>query len=249
MSSSGWLWNLFGWAALPLVAILLVVFLYRKFIAEFPVFFSYLLVTEVVGVVRIIGSAAPLQKYFYIYWISDIAYSFFALLATCELFAKHLFPGFSKTRFYRYLFMIAAVVILLSSIALAMTSGRARVLVSIIYAYNLVRSAILLFFVALMILMGRHWTRLQFGIAAGFALDVSTSLAALGIWSRTPSWNELIGRISAVAYDIACLIWLYCFWTAEKTPLSSPPILTQETLHEAQKWQTALKDFISPGKR
>ena len=248
MNPHGWLWYLVGWAALPVDAVLIVVFLYRRLVPEFPLFFSYLLATEAVGIVRLVWFAA--HTYYYVYWISDIVYTAFALVATYELFIKRLFPGFYKVRFYRYIFLVAALFTTAFALAIALISGHAKVLVVTIQVYNFVRAAILFFFVALMLVMGRQWNKVEFGMAFGFGLDVSTSLAALGIWSHTPGWTEIINRVSEVAYDIVCLIWLYCFWTAPKTPVSPASLqLPQEALREAQKWQTVLKDFITPDKR
>jgi hypothetical protein len=108
------------------------------------------------------------------------------------------------------------------------------------------QAAILVFFVALMIMMGRQWSKQEFAIAFGFGLDVSTSSILLGILSHTASRNELLNRIAVVAYDLACLIWLYCFWAAPKTQAS--PALSPEALQEARKWEDSLKDFMSQGK-
>jgi hypothetical protein len=56
--------------------------------------------------------------------------------------------------------------------------------------------------------------------------------------------------LPVIAYDIACIVWLYCFWTAPKIELPPAPTpLSPEALLEARKWQDSLKDFISPGKR
>src|SRR5690348_13836298 len=250
MIATGWIWNLFGWAALPLLAVLAFIFLYRRWVAEFPIFFSYVLITEAVGIARVFGSSAPQHVNFYIYWFSDIIYSLFALMATCELFIKHLFPGFYKIRFYRYLFTIAVVMTAFDSIIVAPISGHATVLASTIYIYNLVRAAVLFFFVALMLVMGRQWNKLQFGIATGFMLDVAISLADLGIWSHTPSLNVLIGRISAIVYNLSCLIWIYCFWTAPKSTVKSlSGVMHTDRLQEARKWEEVLKDFLTSGKR
>jgi hypothetical protein len=250
MIATGWIWNLFGWAALPLLAVLAFIFLYRRWVAEFPIFFSYVLITEAVGIARVFGSSAPQHVNFYIYWFSDIIYSLFALMATCELFIKHLFPGFYKIRFYRYLFTIAVVMTAFGSIIVALISGHATVLASTIYIYNLFRAAVLFFFVALMLVMGRQWNKLQFGIATGFMLDVAISLADLGIWSHTPSLNVLIGRISAIVYNLSCLIWIYCFWTAPKSTVKSlSGVMHTDRLQEARKWEEVLKDFLTSGKR
>jgi hypothetical protein len=248
MNATSWIWSLLGWASLPLLAGLVLVFIYRRWVSEFPAFFSYVVVAFAVGIARLIGFSAP-AKFVYVYWISDIVYSFFALMATWELFIKHLFPRFYKVRFYRYLFGIAALLIIVCSILVVLISGHLRVLNSIVYVYNFARAAILVFFVALMMLMGRRWTKLQFGIAAGFVLDVSASLASLGIWSHTPSWTVLIDRISVLAYDSACLIWIFCFLTAPKTaPAPLLDSIPTEQLHQARKWEEVLKDFLTSGK-
>src|ERR1700704_195564 len=238
MNPHGWVWDLVGWAALPIVAILIGVLIYRKFVSEFPIFFSYLVATEIIGITRFAAASAPHHVYYYIYWISDIVYTFFALSATYELFIKRLFPGFYKIRFYRYIFLTVACLTTVLAIAIALVSGHAKVLAATIHGYNFIRAAILIFFVGLMMVMGRQWKKTEFGIAFGFGLDVSTSLAALGIWSHTPAWTLAIDRISVIAYDVASLIWLYCFLSAPtiRTNISSPT-LPPGALRDAKKWE------------
>jgi len=98
-------------------------------------------------------------------------------------------------------------------------------------------------------LMGRNWSKQEFGIALGFGLDVSTSLFLIGIWSHTSNRSAILGRLAVFAYDIACLIWLYCFWPAPtQSGTPSVPELSTEALHKAKKWEESLKDYISPGK-
>jgi hypothetical protein len=248
MNPHEWAWDLVGWAALPIVAALIVVFAYRRWVSEYPFFFFYLLVAEIVGVVRLALFTKP-GIYYYVYWISDIFYTLFALTAAYELFVKRLFPAFYKVRFFRYIFMAAALFTAASAIAIALITGHVRVLVTTIYVYSFIRAAMLFFFVALMLVMGRLWSRQEFGIAFGFGLDISTSLAALGIWSHTPKATLLISRVSEVAYDIACLTWVYCFWSARKASIDPSPALPPEALREAKKWEEQLKDFITPDRR
>ncbi|HSK43818.1 MAG TPA: hypothetical protein VLA83_08025, partial [Candidatus Binatia bacterium] len=246
MAFNSWMWDLLGWVALPIVAVLLLILVFRHLVSEFPLFFSYLVATEVVGIVRLASYSGPAQTYLYVYWISDIIYTCFALVATYELFIKRLFPGFYKVRFYRYIFLVGALLVTGCATVLALLSGRLKLLVATIYVYSFVRAAILIFFVVLMLIMGRRWAKLEFAIAFGLGLDVSTSVASLGIWSHTPSATLLINRISEVAYDIACVIWLYCFWTAPKAQSATrSPALSAEAVHEAKKWQGSLKDFMS----
>ena len=248
MNPQSWIWDVISWAALPLIAAILIVFLYRRRVSEYPLFFAYLVAAEVVGIVRYAGSSAPAHTYYYIYYISDIVYTLFALMAIYELFIKRLFPAFYKVRFYRYIFLLAALLITGMAIAIGLISGHARVLSLTVHIYNFVRAAITIFFVALMLAMGRRWNRQEFGIAFGLALDVSISLAALGVWSHTPGQTVLIEHVSVVVYDVACLIWLYCFWSAPKVT-ASPTALSPEALLEARKWQESLKDFMSHTKR
>jgi hypothetical protein len=250
MNINAWVWEIVGWAALLIVAALVVIFLYRRLAPEFPLFFSYLLATELVGITRFAASGVSPQAYHNVYWITDIVYTLFALTATYELFIKRLFPNFYKVAFYRYIFLVAVVLITIFTIVIGLLSGHARVLVLTVYVYNFIRAALLVFFVALMLVMGRQWNKQEFGIAIGFGLDVSMSLAALGFWFHTLGMELLIGRISGVVYDVVCLIWVYCFWSARRTPvLAASAGLSQETLGEAKKWESTLKDFISNDKR
>jgi hypothetical protein len=60
----------------------------------------------------------------------------------------------------------------------------------------------------------------------------------------------LLNRIPVIAFDIACIIWLYCFWNAPKSEPAVPTApLSPAALHEAKKWEASLKDYISSGKR
>jgi hypothetical protein len=174
----------------------------------------------------------------------------FAFLATYELFFKRLFSGFNKTRFYRFLFPAAAILVTSVVAGGSLIGGHLSALALTTRIFVFLQAATLVFFVALMILMGRRWSKQEFAIAFGFGLDVSTSSILLGILSHSASRNELLNRIAVIAYDIACLIWLYCFWFAPKAQATVPPVpLSAEALQEARKWEDSLKDFMSQGKR
>lgn len=245
-----WLYGFIDWLALPSLALLAIVLIYRNQHKQFPFFSLYVITTELVGLTRLAASEAPALVYSYVYWISDIIVVLFSLLAVYELFVKRLFPGFYKVRFFRYLFPITAILINILVVLIAVYGNHRRLLLLSARTGEFLRAAILVFFVALMALMGRQWEKREFGIAAGFALDVSTSLAALAIWSHAPSKNGLVSRVPVIAYDIACLIWLYCFWNAPKTEPAGPQSpLSAEVLQDAKHWEATLKDFMSQGKR
>ena len=245
-----WFYFVIDWFALPSLALLAGVLVYRNQQRQFPLFFLYVVGTEVVGLTRLAASGAPALVYRKIYWVSDIVVVLFSLLAAYELFVRRLFPGFYKVRFFRYLFPSIAIMVNIVLVLLAIFANHKRLLLLTARAGEFLRAAILIFFVSLMALMGRRWEKREFGLAAGFGLDVSTSLAALAIWSHAPSKNAVISRIPVIAYDIACIIWIYCFWNAPKSEPAVPTApLSPAALDEARKWEESLKDYMSSGKR
>lgn len=244
-----WFYFVIDWFALPSLALLACILLYRNQQRQFPLFSLYVIAAELVGLTRLAASGAPSLVYRYVYWISDIVVVLFSLLAAYELFVKRLFPNFYKVRFFRYLFPTIAILVNIGIVLLAIYGNHKRLLLLTARADEFLRAAILVFFVSLMALMGRRWEKREFGIAAGFGLDVSTALAEVAIWSHAPSKNALLSRLSVIAYDLACMIWLYCFWNAPKSEPAVPTApLAPGTLHEAKKWEESLKDYISPGK-
>jgi len=245
-----WFYFVIDWFALPSLALLACVLLYRNQQRQFPLFSLYVVAAELVGLTRLAASGAPSLVYRYVYWISDIVVVLFSLLAAYELFVKRLFPGFYKVRFFRSLFPAIAILVNIGMVLLAIFANHKRLLLLTARAGEFLSAAILVFFVSLMALMGRRWEKREFGIAAGFGLDVSTSLAALAIWSHAPSKNAVISRIPVIAYDLACVIWIYCFWNAPKSEPAVPTApLSPAALDQAKKWEESLKDYMSSGKR
>jgi hypothetical protein len=248
--------GLIDWFALPSLVLLACILFYRKLNREFPLFLSYVIATVLVGLIRIPASRASAIVYSNVYWISDIVVVLFAFLATYELFIGRLFPNFYRIRFFRYLFPLAAILVNIVVICAALYGNHKRVLLLTARIGEFLRAAILFFFVALMTLMGRRWERKEFGMAFGFGLDVSLSLASIAIvseplssiakWVHAANRSEIFNLLPVIAYDIACIIWLYCFWSAPKIQFA--PTLPPEALQEAKKWEGSLKDFIAPDK-
>ncbi|HEY3767826.1 MAG TPA: hypothetical protein VGN44_04065 [Candidatus Angelobacter sp.] len=242
-----WPQIIIDWMGLPSLAVLACVLLYRRWYKEFPLFFSYVIIAELIGLARFFFMGATGKIYTYVYWISDTALAVFAFLATYELFVKRLFPAFYRTRVYRYLFPLTAIMVTGMAVVLALLGTHSSIFSKTIRMYGFLRAIILLFFVALMVIMGRLWSKQEFGIAFGFVLDVSTSLALMGIWSHSPNRSVVLDRLSVFAYDVACIIWIYCFWPKPITAVTAKTI-SPEALQEAKKWEGSLKDFIAPDK-
>jgi hypothetical protein len=250
MNFQSWLSLLVNWFGLPALALLGFVLVYRRWHRVFPLFAVYVIVAELLGIARLISSGAPSEVYAKIYWISEAVSAALALVATYEVFLKRLFPSYRRIRLYRILFPVAAILITVCAAVDALLGGHFSILAKTIHLYIFVRAAGLFFFVALMLIMGRRWNKQELGIAFGFGLDVSASLILLGTWAHSSSRSAIIAGWSVFAYDIACLVWLYSFWTAPKAQATvSPPELSLDALQEAKKWEGSLKDFMSQGKR
>jgi hypothetical protein len=242
------LFNVLIW--FPAVALLLVgVLMYhRRAYRELPLFFVYVVSALSIGVLRYVAFRLGRDVYFYAYWISELAAAAFVSLALYEIFLRRLFPAFHKVRFYRNLFPLAAIVIFLIAVITASGSSDKRAaFVSASSRADLVRTAILVFFVALMAFMGRQWRRYDFGIALGFGVQAAVALADTAMrfqyHEKTPAF---LTTIDVIVYDITCLIWLITFSRAEKTP---PAIhgdqLSADALDAARKWEGSLKDFLT----
>jgi hypothetical protein len=249
MTEHHWLWFVLNWLGLPALALLAIVLIYRRWNRVFPYFLIYVISAEAIGLIRLAASRFLPGAYSKIYWISDTVLAAAAFLAAYELLFRRLFPAFYRVRFYRSLFPAAAILITVLMIVSALFGGHFSVLATAIHTYEFLLGAALFFFVLLMLVMGRHWGKQEFGIAFGFGLVASTSLIMLSIWSHASRRTAFAGW-SVVAYDLACLIWLYCFWTAPKDQeATASPALSTEALQEARKWEGSLKDFMSQGKR
>lgn len=250
MTGIGLFWELVNWLSLPTLAAIAVVMLWRGLRREFPLFFWFVLVSDVLTIVRFLAQFSSPRNYFFVYWVSDLIITVFNFLAVYELFMRRLFPRFFKIRLYRYLFPgIAAITIFFGWLTAIQSPNKNAAFLIEARVLDVVMVVMLVFFVGLMILMGRQWSRCDFGVALGFGIPCAAFLFASAMWVQTHYRPTSIDHLPVIAYDVSCLIWLYCFWTAPQTePTVSSASLSTEALHEAKKWEDSLKDFMSQGK-
>lgn len=242
------LWQIIDWFSLPVLAALVVVLVWRRATREFPYFFYYIAACELIGLVRLCFYSPVTFTYFYIYWTTDVIIAVGAFLATYELFIKRLFPKFHTVAFYRYLFPTAALVVTLIAVPAALQTRKAHSLLVLIHVLDVFRVTVLIFFVGLMIFMGRRWTRHELGIATGLGLQASAVLITSAVWARNPLVRNVLERLPVIVYDLASMIWLVTFLKPEKpTTVPSGPI-SPEVLTEARKWQEAAKGSVSSKK-
>jgi hypothetical protein len=239
-----------GWFPLVAVALLVAIFLWRRLWRELPFFFLYLAYLLLSVAAQYVSIRLGKRPYFYTYWITDLVSSIVAFLPMYEVFLRRLFTGFRRTRLYRSLFPAVAIAILVLTVLTALNAhDKGAAFQTASRAFDFMRTAVLAFFIGLMLLMGRDWTRYDLGITLGFAIQASVALAnsaARAGLHRTP---PILGTIDIIAYNLSCLIWLITFWKPERrTQLLSPEQLDPEMLHQARSWETQLKAWLTPGK-
>lgn len=239
------------WMALFALGCLTLLLLWRKVYRRLPFFFLYVLSAVLIGAARYITAFTAQRAYFYTYWISELAGAVIISLALYEILLRRLFPGFQKLRFYRHLFPIAATIILFLTIVTALnTPDRRAAFLMASRAFDFLRTAVLIFIVALMAVMGRNWTRYDFGVALGFGVQAVAALINAAVRTRLHYQPTFLGTIELLSYDASCIIWLITFLRPEQPPsaLVTDNIPT-ESLLEARKWESALKDWLTPGKK
>jgi len=250
MGYAGWLWATLNWLSLPVIAVSAGIFMWRKLYREFPFFLALLIATEIVGLLRL-ATFINQRAYFYVYWISNLLLDVLSLLAVYELFALRLFPRFHRVRAYRFLFAGAGAIIVVAGWFVAVESAnQSRVFIVQDRVFDFIVVGMLAFFVCLMILMGREWGKYEFGIASGLVIANVGAMLASAMWLRNFYRESVLEEIAPVAFDVACIIWLYSFWSGDKSfdsRVAAP--LQPEMVQEARRWETALKEWIMPGKR
>lgn len=243
--NTGVYWQIIYWLSTPALAALVVILLVRGLPRQLPLFFSYVLIACLSDIARFITYHESFSVYASTYWISEVIDSFFSFLATGELFLRRVFPQFQKVSLYRLLFPTAGAVIISVGVLTALHTIRIRALINILHGLDFLRVATLLFFLALMLFMGRQWGRYESGIALGFGVDATAFLGAFAIWAWPGFLRSVANNMPVFAFDIACLIWLITFLKPEKPIVTPSGPITPELLTEARKWQEAAKGSVT----
>ncbi len=250
MTWPNWLWEVSAWLSLPVLGLLAGLIAGRKLYREFPFFFAYVLTTSVVGVVRFVVYKEYAKLYFYVFWSSDFVLLVVTFLALYETFLRRIFPAFSKVRLYRHLFPAAgAVVAFLAFLTALHSPDKHSTFLTMSRIFDFLRSAVIAFFVILILLMRREFSGYEFSIACGFGLQAAVALVNSALKTQANYKSTILDHLESVAYDAACLIWLITFWKREKhTEFLSPEQLDPTMLHQARSWETVLKNWLTPGR-
>ena len=241
--------EIINWASMPALAVLAGMLIWRKAFRKFPYFFNYIIVGELIVIVRLCLYDPYSRVYFYAYWTTDLLIAIAAVLAVYELFVRRLFPRFHSVRFYQYLFPTAAVLIALIAAPAVLQLKQIWIIIQAIHVLRVFRAAMFAFFFGLMVFMGRQWGRYEFGIAAGLGLQDAAQLVTSASWTQNSRIHVLTTQLPVISYDIACLIWLITFARSDKArPVIGAPV-SPEILEEAQQWKKTLKGSWTGKKR
>jgi hypothetical protein len=237
----------FPFVALSAVA---VVFLRRRLWRELPFFMLYLVSALLIGGVRQFAAHLGGWLHFYTYWISESAGLVVVFLAMYEVFLRRLFAGFQQNRFYRRIFPVVAVLVLALTVLTALQAhdkGAAFLMAS--RGLDFARTAFLVFFIALMIFMGREWNRYDLGVTLGFAIQAAVALLTAAVRTQVHYQVTVMDSVAGISYDLSCLIWLITFWKREKrTQFLPADKLDPEMLRQARDWESVLKKWLTPTK-
>lgn len=237
------------WFPVLILSVLGGILVRRRLYRELPLFFSYVLFASLIGLVRYAAEHFT-RAYFYVYWFSELAGAVFVTLALYEVLLRRMFVGFQRIRVYRIIFPVAAAITLILTILSALeASDRSAAFLRASRAFDFVRTAILLFFIGLMLLMGRVWSRYDLGVSLGFGLQAAAALANAAIRTRLPQSAEVLDAVELATYNLSCLIWLAAFWKPEN-PREPPEseMLNPAVVEEARSWESVLKNWLQPRK-
>jgi len=201
--------------------------------------------------VGVIGNGS--LTYFYVYFFCDIVLALLEFFVFYELFIHRQFPRFYQVRFYRLLFPLALAATVLAAVLTSFTVLHiipVRQAAAILFAVRVLQSSkavMLLFFTALILLMGRQWIEYDFGIALGFGISSVGAVMNSAVWARTgyvkfamPAWLE------PLIYNIACTIWfIYVLKPIKRTMPRVIEPLSPEVLEQAHEWEKTLKDWLT----
>jgi len=143
-----------------------------------------------------------------------------ALLAMNASFSQVLMPYYFGRRWFRFVLPILALVVVLVSIGVGhlpiQASRPMAVLISFALARDYLLSAIFCLFGMIVFFWQTRWQQHPFGIMKGFGLfSIVGMLANLLRSDFGTKMNWFFSYAPAVAYIVACLIWLGAFLKPE----------------------------------
>jgi hypothetical protein len=251
MSLAGLLPSFLFWFPVIVLILVSILFLRYRTYGELPFFFLYVVSAPAIGLLRYATFRLSKSAYFYVYWIAELELAVAFSLAVYEVFLRRLFPRFHKVRLYRTLFpAVAGIILLLTILAALISPNRDAAFQLASRVFDFLRTAFLVFFMFLMLLMGRQWSRYDLGITLGFGLQAAAALANAAVRGKMGHRSPIFDNAEIMAFEVACVIWLITFLKPEPSGVLQPAApIDPSVLPHARKWEAVLKDWLTPGKR
>ncbi|HEY1526144.1 MAG TPA: hypothetical protein VGH51_07895 [Candidatus Angelobacter sp.] len=237
-------------ATLPIALCLeiwLAALLYRRQVYKLaPVFFSYIVISVPVSLVRVL-TVQHYVVYFFVYWASELLLILLSIAALNQVF-WYTYRGFDAIWWLRPLYYGAILVALGVTIRMAIVSP--PVLKHPIFSFildaaitaTMVRGGIVALFAALVKPMVVRFQRYPFGIILGFGFSsVGPSIAYFAFsafGTKTAGFNNIMASVS---YIVALVIWLRIFSLPDtKLTKWEPPIPPEEMWDTVEGYLKAL---------
>lgn len=202
----------------PLIFVgLIVVFLQRALVQQFPCFFSYAVYSLIATGIRMAFRHPP-STYYWVYWSTDFIYDVLAFLTMMEVFRRIFPPSYPMFRSLRWLLpALAGLLMALSLYATFHSTATASLprIVGGIYWFNIgihgVEGIFLPLVIVLVLVFAVPWPPYEMGILGGFAVS-AYSIMLSGLLRMQVGHNyEMLSRYGArVGFTVAAVIW---FWT------------------------------------
>jgi hypothetical protein len=225
----------------------------RKLHHEFPFFFTYLILSVIIPLVRL-SVSGDYMMFFTVFWATEALYTLVALFVLYEVFHQVFLPFYMLWWWFRLLFPGAAVCIALLSVRNAMHNPALRnprpmeIIFALATGVNYMEAGLFGLFFALVLLLGVRWHSYPFGIVEGFGLYALGGMLGYGLRSEFGTkYTSIVKYALPVAYIVGVLVWLDTFlrqpdpevvhaWRARVTP--------EQLLAEARGYITVLKRFF-----
>src|SRR5579864_2185006 len=237
-------------ATLPIafcLEIWLAVLLYRRQVYKLaPVFFSFIVISVPVSLVRML-TVQHYIVYYFAYWASELLLILLSLAALNQVF-WYTYRGFDSIWWLRPLYYGAILVALGVTIRMAIVSPPVlndppvSFIVDAEITANMVRSGIVALFAALAKPMVVRFQRYPFGIILGFGFSsVGPCIAYFSFSAFGTKVTGFANIVASVSYIVGLIIWLRIFSLPDTKPAEwEPPIPPEEMWDTVEGYLKAL---------
>ena len=196
----------------------------------YPAFFVYICYAIInVAVLLISAELTSKKTYFGIFSITQAFYTILGLLAMNESFGKSFKVYYLQRHWFAFLVPSVVLMIILSALwnwskhSPVQAGSLTIIYISLDLTANYMRAGLFGLFAILVLFWQARWQRRPFGVIIGFGIFSVVGMAADALRSDFGiKMNLVFSYASAVAYLIACLVWLLAF-RREDDPNNPPP--------------------------